>query len=39
MSAPALEWGAEVKRAIDPTNIFGAGNQELDADPALRKRA
>ena len=39
MSATALEWSAEVKRAIDPTNIFGAGNQKLDADPALRLQA
>jgi alkyldihydroxyacetonephosphate synthase len=39
MSATALEWSAEVKRAIDPTNIFGAGNQMLEADPAVRLRA
>jgi len=39
MSATALEWSAEVKRAIDPTNIFGAGNQKLEADPAVRLRA
>ena len=39
MSATALEWSTEVKRAIDPTNIFGAGNQKLEADPAVRLRA
>lgn len=39
MSATALEWRSEVKRAIDPTNIFGAGNQKLDADPTLRLQA
>ena len=39
MSATALEWSAEVKRAIDPTNIFGAGNQMLEANPALHLRA
>ncbi len=39
MSATALEWSAEVKRAIDPTNIFGAGNQMLEANPAVRLRA
>jgi alkyldihydroxyacetonephosphate synthase len=39
MSATALEWSAEVKRAIDPTNIFGAGNQKLEADPAVRLQA
>jgi alkyldihydroxyacetonephosphate synthase len=26
-SAPALEWAAGVKRAIDPANTFGIGNQ------------
>jgi len=39
MSATALEWSAEVKRAIDPTNVFGAGNQKLDAHPAVRLQA
>lgn len=39
MSATALEWSAEVKRAIDPTNIFGAGNQKSGADPAVRLQA
>ncbi len=39
MSATALEWSAEVKRAIDPANIFGAGNQKSEADPAVRLQA
>jgi alkyldihydroxyacetonephosphate synthase len=26
MSAPSLEWIAEIKRSIDPTNVFGCGN-------------
>lgn len=26
MSAPSLQWIAEVKRALDPTNVFGCGN-------------
>ena len=33
MSTTALEWSAEVKEAIDPTNIFGAGNQKTEAGP------
>jgi alkyldihydroxyacetonephosphate synthase len=36
MSPTALEWTAEVKRAVDPTNVFGAGNQLLSAVPAGR---
>ena len=35
MSPTALEWSAEVKRAIDPANIFGAANQTIDANPAV----
>jgi len=29
MSPAALEWKRELKRSLDPTNIFGAGNQRL----------
>ncbi len=36
MSGTALEWSADVKRAIDPANIFGAGNQAQEADPSAR---
>ncbi len=36
MSGTALEWCADVKRAIDPANIFGAGNQAQEADPSAR---
>ncbi len=39
MSATALAWSAEVKGAIDPTNIFGAGNQKTEADPAVDLQA
>jgi alkyldihydroxyacetonephosphate synthase len=31
MSPAALEWSAEVKRAVDPDNVFGIGNQLLDS--------
>jgi FAD/FMN-containing dehydrogenase len=27
MSPTALEWKRELKRSLDPDNIFGAGNQ------------
>jgi alkyldihydroxyacetonephosphate synthase len=30
MSPAALEWSAEVRRAVDPANIFGIGNQVTD---------
>lgn len=36
MSATALEWSAEVKRAIDPSNVFGAGNQKPETDSSVR---
>ena len=29
MSAAALGWKQELKRSLDPTNVFGAGNQNL----------
>jgi alkyldihydroxyacetonephosphate synthase len=29
MSPAALEWKRELKRSLDPANIFGAGNQKL----------
>jgi FAD/FMN-containing dehydrogenase len=31
MSAPSVQWNAELKRAVDPKNIFGCGN--TDAAP------
>jgi alkyldihydroxyacetonephosphate synthase len=31
MSSTALEWSAELKNAIDPANIFGISNQQMDA--------
>jgi alkyldihydroxyacetonephosphate synthase len=30
MSETALRWKREVKKSLDPMNIFGAGNQDLD---------
>jgi hypothetical protein len=30
MSAPALQLKRELKKSLDPTNVFGAGNQDLD---------
>lgn len=30
MSAPALKLKRELKRSLDPENVFGAGNQDLD---------
>ena len=30
MSETALQWKRELKKSLDPTNIFGAGNQGLD---------
>ena len=35
-SPAALAWSAEVKRAIDPGNVFGIANQLLGADAAGR---
>jgi alkyldihydroxyacetonephosphate synthase len=32
----ALEWAAQVKRAVDPANVFGIANQMVDAEPAGR---
>ncbi|MBI4521789.1 MAG: FAD-binding oxidoreductase [Gemmatimonadetes bacterium] len=34
MSPAALEWAASVKRAVDPTNVFGIGNQAADGGAA-----
>ena len=31
MSPTALQWKRELKKSLDPTNIFGAGNQDLDS--------
>jgi alkyldihydroxyacetonephosphate synthase len=31
MSPTALHWKRELKKSLDPTNVFGAGNQDLDA--------
>ena len=38
MSPAALEWTAEIKRAVDPANVFGAANQLMTADRAIRVR-
>jgi alkyldihydroxyacetonephosphate synthase len=35
-SPAALAWSGEVKRAVDPANIFGIGNQLLGAEAAGR---
>ena len=32
MSETAIQWKRELKKTIDPTNVFGAGNQDLDSD-------
>jgi alkyldihydroxyacetonephosphate synthase len=32
----ALEWAAEVKRAVDPANVFGIANQRVDVAPPGR---
>ena len=31
MSETALKWKKDIKKSLDPTNVFGAGNQGLDA--------
>jgi alkyldihydroxyacetonephosphate synthase len=31
MSETALQWKQELKKSLDPANVFGAGNQGLDA--------
>ena len=36
MSPAALAWSAELKRAVDPGNVFGIANQLLGAEPAGR---
>ena len=30
MSPTALQWKRELKKGLDPSDIFGAGNQDLD---------
>ena len=30
MSQTALQWKRELKKSLDPMNVFGAGNQDLD---------
>ena len=30
MSSTALQWKRELKKSLDPENLFGAGNQDLD---------
>ncbi len=39
MSSTALEWNSEIKRAIDPGNVFGAANQLMGtgAAPHIRR--
>ncbi|MGH7561368.1 MAG: FAD-binding oxidoreductase [Gemmatimonadales bacterium] len=36
LSPAALEWSAEVKRAVDPGNVFGIANQAIEAGPGAR---
>jgi len=36
MSPAALAWSAELKRAVDPANVFGIANQLLGAESAGR---
>jgi alkyldihydroxyacetonephosphate synthase len=31
MSPTALQWKRDLKKSLDPANIFGAGNQDLDS--------
>jgi len=38
-SPAALEWSTEVKRAVDPANVFGIANQALGSDVALQPPA
>lgn len=35
-SPAALAWSSELKRAVDPANLFGISNQLLGAEPAAR---
>ena len=35
-SSAALEWSGEIKRAVDPGNIFGIGNLVSGSTPAGR---
>ena len=30
MSETAIQWKRELKKSLDPSNVFGAGNQGLD---------
>jgi hypothetical protein len=30
MSETALQWKRELKKSLDPMNVFGAGNQDPD---------
>jgi alkyldihydroxyacetonephosphate synthase len=30
MSAPMLEWSRRIKRAVDPDNVFGSANQDVN---------
>src|SRR5438309_3783798 len=36
-SPAALAWSSEVKRAVDPGNLFGIANQLQGAEPAARR--
>lgn len=37
LSSGALEWSRKLKASVDPTNVFGAGNQDLGSDEAEPK--
>jgi alkyldihydroxyacetonephosphate synthase len=39
LSPAALQWTAELKRVVDPTNVFGIANQAMEPTPALRAPA
>jgi len=39
MSPAALAWNAEVKRAVDPTNVFGIANQGMEANRPVSTEA
>lgn len=39
MSPTALAWSAELKRAVDPTNVFGIANQNMSAHSGVHSEA
>jgi len=36
MSGPLLEWGRQIKQAVDPQNVFGSANHGMGAGGPLR---